>query len=272
MKKITKYIILLAVVVICFCGCTVQIGNVSEGDSDNTCAMLDVDSVNEFLNSGALSTSGRGNAVAVIPITHINGPKDIDQFYAFIDFKYASKRYIKYQVTYLSCTCRAANVNYWQTAYVELTIPDSGNPLDSKIRTLSFDYDSSAPGEDYLAGFWGDTGTTHPMPGTNVMYDYNENATKDGEAFPVSEQVSIKEEYIPFFIGKDGNYIKSIAGCSSTVGPVDNIDPADFASGEGRENYSLDDFTGASVSTNNIILMLDALYDFHATDSHFTNN
>ena len=93
---------------------------------------------------------------------------------------------------------------------------------------------------------------------------------KDGEPFPVSEQISLKEEYISFFKGKDGNYIKSIAGCSSTVGPVDNIDPKDFSSGEGRENYSLDSFTGASVSTNNIILMLDALYDYHATDAYFT--
>ncbi len=271
MKKLIK-LMFVALMLLTAAGCTIQIGNVSEDSSeDEACAVIDIDAVNEVLNSGALSTSGRGNTVAVIPITHINGPKDIDQFYAFIDFKYASKRYIKYQVTYLSCTCRAANVNYWQTAYVELTLPESGNYLDSKIKTLSFDYDSSAAGDDYLAGFWGDTGTTHPMPGTNVMYDYNPDALKDGQPFPVEKQISLKEEYIPFFIGKDGNYIKSIAECSSEVGPVDNINDADFASGEGRENYSIDDFAGASVSTNNIILMLEALYEYHATDSNFQN-
>lgn len=274
MKKIITLLLTL-LMLMSLCACTIQIGNVSsdenstDGEEDGSCSLVDLSSVNEFLNSGDLSTSGRGNAVAVIPITHINGPKDIDQFYAFIDFKYKSRNYIKYQVTYLSCTCRAANLNYWQTAYVELTLPDSKNPLDSKIKFLSFDDDSSAKGDNYLAGFWGDTGTSHPMPGTNVMYDYNPDAVKDGEPFPVEKQISLKEQYISYFPGKDGNYIKSIAGCSNTVGPVDNIDAADFASGEGRENYTLDAFTGASVSTNNIILMLDALYDYHATDDFF---
>lgn len=284
MKKIIN-IIFAGLLLVTLCACTIQIGGTvdefaqteereetvetNEASCDLT-NLEDIDQINQILNAGDLSTSGRGNVVAVIPITHINGPKDIDQFYAFVNFKYASRNYIKYQVTYLSCTCRAANVNYWQTAYVELTLPESKNPLDSKIRFLSFDDDSSAEGDNYLAGFWGDTGTSHPMPGTNVMYDYNENAMKDGQPFPVSEQVSLKKEYISFFPGKDGNYIKSIAGCSSTVGPVDNIDPKDYASGEGRENYTLDAFTGASVSTNNIILMLDALYDYHATDAYFS--
>ena len=274
MKKLIT-ILLALLMLLSLSGCTIQIGNVSTDENsvdseDGSCSLLDLSSVNEFLNSGDLKTSGRGNAVAVIPITHINGPKDIDKFYAFIDFKYKSRNYIKYQVTYLSCTCRAANLNYWQTAYVDLTLPESKNPLDSKIKFLSFDDDSSPEGDNYLAGFWGDTGTSHPMPGTNVMYDYNPNAMKDGEPFPLDQQVSLKEVYISYFPGKDGNYIKSIAGCSNTVGPVDNIDAADFASGEGRENYTLDAFTGASVSTNNIILMLDALYDYHATDEFFT--
>lgn len=280
MKKIILMLSILLTLVT-MCGCTIQVGDLSSDEEVvdreeeiNTeepadCSLVDLDSANEFLNSGDLATSGRGNAVAVIPITHINGPKDIDQFYAFVNFKYKSRNYIKYQVTYLSCTCRAANLNYWQTAYVELTLPDSKNPLDATIRFLSFDEDSSAAGDNYLAGFWGDTGTSHPMPGTNVMYDYNPNAMKDGEPFPLEKQVSLKEEFISYFPGKDGNYIKSIAGCSNTVGPVDNIAASDFSSGEGRENYTLDAFTGASVSTNNIILMLDALYDFHATDDYF---
>lgn len=280
MKKIILMLSILLTLVT-MCGCTIQVGDLSSDEEVvdreeeiNTeepadCSLVDLDSANEFLNSGDLATSGRGNAVAVIPITHINGPKDIDQFYAFVNFKYKSRNYIKYQVTYLSCTCRAANLNYWQTAYVELTLPDSKNPLDATIRFLSFDEDSSAAGDNYLAGFWGDTGTSHPMPGTNVMYDYNPNAMKDGEPFPLEKQVSLKEEFISYFPGKDGNYIKSIAGCSNTVGPVDNIAASDFSSGEGRENYTLDAFTGASVSTNNIILMLDALYDYHATDDYF---
>lgn len=199
---------------------------------------LDLDAINEFLNTSADMGEGSiANAVAIIPINHINGPRDEHDFYAFVNFKYKARNYIKYQVTYLSCTCRSADVNYWMTAYVELTLPDSGNIEDSKIRTLSFDYDAEG---HYLAGFWGDS---NPTPAGNTYEEF-------------------KEQYIPFFVGKDYAYIK-------TLDVVEDIDPALYAEGEGRENLTLDTFTGSSVSTNNIIRMLNALYEYHATDSYF---
>ena len=199
---------------------------------------LDLDAINEFLNTSADMGEGSiANAVAIIPINHINGPRDEHDFYAFVNFKYKARNYIKYQITYLSCTCRSADVNYWMTAYVELTLPDSGNIEDSKIRTLSFDYDAEG---HYLAGFWGDS---NPTPAGNTYEEF-------------------KEQYIPFFVGKDYAYIK-------TLDVVEDIDPALYAEGVGRENLTLDTFTGSSVSTNNIIRMLNALYEYHATDSYF---
>ena len=72
-----------------------------------------------------------------------------------------------------------------------------------------------------------------------------------------------KEEYIPFFIDKDYAYIK-------TLSTVDDIDAADYSAGEGRESLTLDTFTGSSVSTNNIIRMLNALMEYHGTDEYFT--
>ena len=199
---------------------------------------LDLDAINEFLNTSADMGEGSiANAVAIIPINHINGPRDEHDFYAFVNFKYKARNHIKYQITYLSCTCRSADVNYWMTAYVELTLPDSGNIEDSKIRTLSFDYDAEG---HYLAGFWGDS---NPTPAGNTYEEF-------------------KEQYIPFFVGKDYAYIK-------TLDVVEDIDPALYAEGEGRENLTLDTFTGSSVSTNNIIRMLNALYEYHATDSYF---
>ena len=199
---------------------------------------LDLDAINEFLNTSADMGEGSiANAVAIIPINHLNGPRDEHDFYAFVNFKYKARNYIKYQITYLSCTCRSADVNYWMTAYVELTLPDSGNIEDSKIRTLSFDYDAEG---HYLAGFWGDS---NPTPAGNTYEEF-------------------KEQYIPFFVGKDYAYIK-------TLDVVEDIDPALYAEGEGRENLTLDTFTGSSVSTNNIIRMLNALYEYHATDSYF---
>ena len=199
---------------------------------------LDLDAINEFLNTSADMGEGSiANAVAIIPINHINGPRDEHDFYAFVNFKYKARNYIKYQITYLSCTCRSADVNYWMTAYVEMTLPSSGNIEDSEVRFLSFDRDSTG---HYIAGFWGDS---NPTPAGNTYEEF-------------------KEQYIPFFVGKDYAYIK-------TLDVVEDIDPALYAEGEGRENLTLDTFTGSSVSTNNIIRMLNALYEYHATDSYF---
>ena len=50
---------------------------------------------------------------------------------------------------------------------------------------------------------------------------------------------------------------------------VDDIAAADYSAGEGREGYSLDTFVGSSVSTNNVIRMLNALYEYHGTDKFF---
>lgn len=201
-------------------------------------AEVDLDTINEYLNTSADMGEGTvANAVAIIPIDHINGPREEHSFYAFVNFKYVARSYIKYQITYLSCTCRSADVNYWMTAYVEMTLPESGKIEDAKIRTLSFDQDAEG---HYLAGFWGDSNPT-PAGATYEMF---------------------KEEYIPFFVGKDYSYI-------STLSTVDDIAAADYSAGEGREALTLDTFTGSSVSTNNIIRMLNALFEYHGTDDYF---
>lgn len=205
--------------------------------SDGSCT-FDLDTINEWLNTSAdLGEGTMGNAVAVIPMNHINGPREETLFYAFVNFKYKARNYIKYQVTYLSCTCRSADVNYWMTAYVELTLPKSGDINDAEVRYLSFDRDSQ---DHYTAGFWGDS-----------------NPTPAGATY---EQ--FKEEYIPYFIDKNYAYIQ-------TLSVVEDIDAAAYAEGEGREGYTLDTLSGSSVSTNNIIRMLNALFEYHATDEYF---
>ena len=148
----------------------ISAGLLANEEGSSACGIdgsLDLDAINEFLNTSADMGEGSiANAVAIIPINHINGPRDEHDFYAFVNFKYKARNYIKYQITYLSCTCRSADVNYWMTAYVELTLPDSGNIEDSKIRTLSFDYDAEG---HYLAGFWGDS---NPTPAGNTYEEF----------------------------------------------------------------------------------------------------
>ena len=128
---------------------------------------LSLGEVNNFLNNSAkLGEGSKANQVAVIPFSHIDGPKEEDLFYAFVPFKYVARSYIKYQVTFISCTCRSADVNVWSTAYLELTLPSSGKIGDSAIRTLSFDADSTG---HYLGGFWGDSNPPPTAP--NATYD-----------------------------------------------------------------------------------------------------
>ena len=199
---------------------------------------MTLENINAFLNSSADMGEGTiANAIAIVPIQHVDGPRNESEFYAFVNFKYKARNYIKYQITYLSCTCRSADVNYWMTAYVELTLPESGNINDSTIRTLSFDQDSTG---NYLAGYWGDS---DPTPAGSSYEDF-------------------KREYLPFFVSKDYNYI-------SSLNFVEDITTDIYSAGDGRGGYTLDSFTGSSVTTNNIIRMLNTLFEYHSTDDFF---
>ena len=188
---------------------------------------LSLGEVNSFLNGSAkLGEGSKANQVAVIPFNHIDGPKEEDLFYAFVPFKYVARNYIKYQVTFISCTCRSADVNLWSTAYVELTLPSSGKIEDSEVRTLSFDLDSTG---HYLGGFWGDS---NPPP-----------------TAPEATYEDVKAGQIPVYIGKTCADIMKV----STVDEIEGIDVK----------------TGATVSANNILRMLQAIYAYHATDAFF---
>ncbi len=202
---------------------------------------ITLEDVNRFLNESAkLGEGSKANPVAIIPINHIDGPQEEDLFYGFVSFKFPTRSYIKYQVTYISCTCRSADVNYWTTAYVDLTLPKSGLLDDAEIRTLSFGPDGT---EKYAAAFWGDS---NPIP--------------SGQTFEM-----IDEQFVPFFIDKTYGQIKDL----STIA---DIQLADYQAGEGRSEYTLDTWTGATVSTNNILRMLQAIMEFHGTDPHFAND
>ena len=199
---------------------------------------LSLAEVNDFLNHSAkLGEGSKANQVAVIPFSHIDGPKEEDLFYAFVPFKYVARNYIKYQVTFISCTCRSADLNVWSTAYIELTLPSSGKIGDSAIRTLSFDTDSTG---HYLGGFWGDSNPPPTAP--NATYEL------------------VKAEMIPYYIGKTYDQLKS----KNTID-----DFSDYTEGEGRTEMTVDAVSGATVSSNNILRIVQALYAYHATDSFF---
>lgn len=242
MKK-TLYFLLISLVLSSLYACAADqaeptgdpVANTPVECSDGS--TLTLEQINEFLNTSAdLGEGTIANKVAIVPIDHIDGPRNESKFYAFVNYKYKARDYIKYQITYLSCTCRAASVNYWQTAYVELSLPESKVAEEVIVRYLSFDKD---PNGEYNGGFWGDS-----------------NPTPAGVSYSV-----FKTEYVPYFIDKDYAYIKSLS-------VMEDIKLEDYQA-DGRDAFKLDTFTGSSVSTNNIIRMLNAIMTYHLEDEYF---
>ena len=195
----------------------------------SSAAELSLSDVNNFLNTSAKIGEGtKANQVAVIPFNHIDGPKEEDLFYAFVPFKYVARNYVKYQITFLACTCRPADLNVWSTAYVELTLPSSGKIDDAEVKFLSYDSDSTG---HYLGGFWGDS---NPSP-----------------IAPTAKFEKFKAEMFPYFIGKKYSELKGYNEIS------------------GFKDFNADAWTGATVSSNNNLRAIQALFAYHATDSFF---
>jgi len=238
MKKRYSFLSVLMAAFLMFSGCASTSAEPS-AQTPEPAEEITLEQVNDYLNdSSGLGEGGIGNVVAIIPHEHIDGPKNETPFYAFVTFKYKARDYIKYQVSYLSCTCREASVNMWQTMYVELSLPASKNPAEAQVKYISFDKDSTG---HYTGGHWGDS---DPIP--------------SGQTYEM-----FKTQYIPFFVKKDAAYLNELS-------VVDDINLTDYQAGDGRGELTLDAFSGASVSTNNIIRILNAIMDYHATDSYFT--
>lgn len=265
MKKFKKLLLALTMMLgLTSCG-------VNGSCSDGGCAggSLNLEAINEYLLNDPTWTNmnSNGNKMTLIPFTHINGPKAEWNFFAFVNFEYNAEFYYKYQVTYLSCTCRSADVNYWQTAYVELSVPASGSIDDVKLRKLSFDNDGTG---HYIAGFWGDSGVNgYDINGSGITYE------------------DIKTGFIPFLEGKSYKQLSSYDGFQVTTNgttvtyddTVFGINKDEFAAEMATKNdgagvlfhedhpVTLDDFNGASVSTNNILRMLIPLMEYHAANN-----
>lgn len=230
---------------------------------------LDLDSVNEYFQNDPQwkFLNLKGNKVTLIPFTHINGPKDEWPFFGIVNYEYDAVDYFKYQVTYLSCTCRAPEVNYWQTAYVELTCPTSGNADDIVLQTLSFEKDGTG---HYNAGFWGDSGTN------GYFIDGSKGVTYE----------AIKEGFIPYLVGKTKaelnqyNQYDDINKDDFNAWAIENelmvtlkkvkkeeVDEHGKPLDEEPSLVTYDTFNGASVSTNNIIRIVNSLLEYHAANN-----
>jgi len=246
MKKLLSLVMMLLMSVTLVAGCK---------DDDKKGATT-LEDVNAFLNDKVNMNMDLANTVAIIPFNHVNGFGHEWKFYALVNFQYKEATYVKYQVTYLSCTCRSADVNYWQTAYIELSLPVKAQNV--RLQKLSFGSD----GGIYTAGFWGDSSPIHDESDpTKIVATYDEYIpttqekgywTTNDEGVEGYYYPTIKNEFVEdLLIGKTGAEI-------AQYNKMRDMYQAGVMSEE-----LFDSFTGASVSTNNILRILHAMFKYH---------
>lgn len=218
----------------------------TEKDDGKACnSTMTLEDLNKMLNDKVNMDMDSANHVAIIPFTHINGPKVEWDFYALVNFEYDMGDYVKYQVTYLSCTCRDASVNYWSTMYVNISKPESGLDDDAELLYLSFERDED---DHYNVGYWGDSEKIYS--GENIVATYDK-VLKDETNPSAGYYPSLKYDFIPLLIGMKKSEIDQykLLTDMKTAGIITDNDL----------------FTGASVSTDNILRILHATFKYHAS-------
>ncbi|MFP4478611.1 MAG: hypothetical protein ACLFPM_04185 [Candidatus Izemoplasmatales bacterium] len=146
-------------------------------------------------------------------------------------FEYEMRDYVKYQVAFVACTCRAPRDNFWSVAYYDI------DKTTGEVLYLSFDEDSSG---HYQAGVWGDSS---PIPVTGLTYEDN-----------------FKVDFIPWLVGQNADDLEGINIFYDDTPSV----YADYANTkEINEPEMIDTYAGSSVSTNNLIRVTKTLLDYH---------
>lgn len=184
----------------------------------------------------ACKDSGSEENSNILKFDHLNGHGDVVERNAYLLFEYEMRDYVKYQIAYVACTCRAPEVNYWKVAYVEIS------KKDNSIKTISFRQDGTG---HYTAGFWGDS---NPVPSGNM---------------PTLED--FEEKFIPWLIGKKLTDLEGIEVFTNDVytgGEIKNETTI-------AETDLIDFFAGASVTTNNMIRVMKVLLEYH--EQHYDN-
>lgn len=173
-----------------------------------------------------------GNVAAderAIPFTHIDGHGNVVERTAYILFEVELRDYVKYQVAYLSCTCRDKVVNYWNVMYLEV------DKATGAVQFISFDQDGE--GGHYTPGTWGDSSG-----------DPNQNGV-------TYEQ--LRDDFFPWFIGKTEDDFAGIEVFDNDghLGVTNDVTI--------EETDLVDALAGSSVSTNNLIQIIKTMLEYH---------
>lgn len=186
----------------------------------------------EVLDNGACVEKVEPVATTLLHFEHINGHGVLTMREAPILYEYELGPYVKYQVSYLSCTCRDADLNYWQVMYVEI------EKSTNRIMTISFGSD----GGHYTPGTWGDSS---PTPGNKTLENF-------------------EDEFIPWLVSQDMETLAKISVFKNeTYNGIDNEIQITDAGVDGNGDDMIDAYTGSSVSTNNMIRIMNVLLAYH---------
>ncbi|NLJ57572.1 MAG: hypothetical protein GX339_01880 [Tissierellia bacterium] len=160
------------------------------------------------------------NSDKVITYKHLKHGEESD-YAGVILFEYEMDNYTKYQVSFLSCTCRAASENFQHLMYVELN-NNNNSPEEATIRNIEFHY-------------WGDSKVN---PENGLTYEM------------------IEEEFLPYLQYKSKAEIDSLTS-------LKDIKDAGQVERNGKKYEFVDAYTGATVSVDNTLAILRALFDYH---------
>jgi len=157
----------------------------------------------------------------VISYQHLKGG-ETQEYAGVILYEYEMDNYTKYQVSYLSCTCRDASQNYQHLMYIEIN-NNNNSAEEATIRNIEYQY-------------WGDSSVN---PQNGLSYE------------------DVKKEFLPYL------QYKSKAEIDAMTSLKDIKDAGQVE----RNNTSLDfidAYTGASVTVDNTLAILHALFEYHA--------
>ena len=160
------------------------------------------------------------NDSRIIPYQHIKHDTS-EEYGAVILFEYKMDNYTKYQVSFLSCSCRSASANYQHLMYVEIN-NNNNSAEEATIRNIEFHY-------------WGDSEVN---PENGLTYEMFE------------------EEFLPYLMYKSKAEIDGMT-------TLRDLKDAGQVERNGAQYDLVDAYSGATVSVDNTISMLHALFDYH---------
>lgn len=181
------------------------------------------------------------------PYMHVDGHKNEQEMLATVLFEYELLDRVKYQVAYLACTCRGPEVNYWSVAFVEMS------KEDGRMLNISWGPDSTG---HYTAGMYGDsTVTNEGAPAWNLLQNWVN-----------VELLNKPQEYVQGLQAIHGDFSsRTDEWLASQNGVVANAstDAESGASFVADTDRAVDDYTGATVTPNNVTRMLKGLMTYH---------